>query len=135
MPFGEKWMMRKLIVVLGAGLVLTAPALAQDAHPGEKVFGKCKACHQLGENAKNAIGPVLNGLIGRKSGTVAGYNYSEANKASGLTWDEKTFADYIKDPKGKMPGNKMLFAGLKTDQEVTDLTAYLKQFGAEGKRP
>jgi cytochrome c len=109
-------------------------ASAQDAAAGEKVFLQCRACHQVGETAKNAVGPVLNGLFGRKSGTVAGYNYSQANKDSGITWDEAVFAEYIKNPKAKIPGTKMVYAGLKDDKRIADLTAYLKQFDASGKK-
>jgi cytochrome c len=92
-------------LALSAALVLFSPALAsaQDAGAGEKVFAQCRACHQLGESAKNAVGPVLNGLFGRKAGTVEGYNYSPANKNSGITWDEAVFREYIKDPKAKDP--------------------------------
>ena len=92
------------------------------------------ACHQVGESAKNAVGPVLNGLFGRKSGTIEGYSYSDANKTSGIAWDEATFADYIKDPKARIPGTKMSFAGIKNEQEIKDLTAFLKQLGKEGKK-
>ena len=88
----------------------------------------------MGESAKNAVGPVLNGLFGRKAGTVEGYNYSPANKNSGLTWDEATFRDYIKDPRAKVPGTKMVYAGLKDEQRINDLVAYLKQFDATGKK-
>ena len=107
--------MRLIKTALAASLLLAAAASgaqAQDVAAGEKVFLKCKVCHQVGETAKNAVGPVLNGLIGRKSGTVEGYSYSEANKNSGLTWDEATFKEYIKNPKAKIPGTKMIFAGL-----------------------
>ena len=109
-------------------------AHAQDAAAGEKTFAQCRACHQIGETAKNAVGPHLNGLFGRKAGTVEGYNYSPANKNSGLTWDEATFAEYIKDPKAKIPGTKMVYVGLKDEQRIKDLTAYLKQFDASGKK-
>lgn len=109
-------------------------AQAQDAAAGEKVFAVCKACHQIGETAKNGVGPELNGLIGRHSGSVAGYNYSGANKNSGLTWDETTFREYIKDPKAKVPGTKMVFAGLKDEKKIDDLIAFLKQFDASGKK-
>jgi cytochrome c len=109
-------------------------ARAQDAAAGEKVFAVCKACHQIGENAKNSVGPVLNGMIGRPAGTYAGYSYSAANKDSGITWDEATFREYIKDPKAKIPGTKMTYAGLKDEQKVNDLLAYLKQFGPDGKK-
>lgn len=107
---------------------------AQDVAAGEKSFNKCRACHQVGETAKNAVGPVLNSLFGRKSGTVDGYNYSEANKNSGIVWDDAVFAEYIKDPKAKMPGTKMSFAGIKNEQEIKDVTAFLKQFGKDGKK-
>ena len=110
------------------------PALAQDAALGEKVFLKCKVCHQIGEGGKNAVGPVLNGLIGRKTGSVEGYNYSEANKNSGLTWDEATFKEYIVNPKAKIPGTKMVFPGLAKPEDVDNVLAYLKQFGADGKK-
>jgi cytochrome c len=124
------------LFVLSAALLLTGlgGAQAQDAAAGERVFAQCRACHQVGETAKNAVGPVLNGLFGRKSGTVEGYNYSPANKNSGITWDEATFRDYIKDPRAKIPGTKMIYAGLKDEQRVTDLVAYLKQFDATGKK-
>jgi cytochrome c len=118
-----------LLAVAGSGEVR-----AQDAAAGEKVFGVCRACHQVGETAKNAVGPSLNGLFGRKSGTIAGYNYTDANKNSGLTWDEATFREYIKDPKAKIPGTKMIYAGLKDEQRTNDLIAYLKQFDADGKK-
>jgi cytochrome c len=118
-----------LLAVAGAG-----EASAQDAAAGEKVFGVCKACHQVGETAKNNVGPQLNGIIGRKSGTVPGYNYTAANKESGITWDEATFREYIKDPKAKIPGTKMIYAGLKDEQRTSDLLAFLKQFEADGKK-
>ena len=126
-------MVHELILV--TLLLAFAPsANAQDAAAGEKSFNKCRACHQVGESAKNTVGPVLNGLFGRKSGTVEGYGYSDANKTSGIIWDEVTFADYIKDPKARIPGTKMSFAGIKNEQEIKDLTAFLKQFGKEGKK-
>ena len=122
--------------VLSAALLLVgiAQAQAQDAAAGEKVFAQCRACHQVGESAKNAVGPVLNGLFGRKAGVVEGYAYSTANKNSGLTWDEATFREYIKDPKAKIPGTKMVYAGLKDEQRINDLVAYLKQFNAQGQK-
>ncbi len=121
---------------LAAAVLIAAPgaALAQDAAAGEKVFAQCRACHQVGPTAKNAVGPVLNGLFGRKAGTVEGYNYSPANKNSGLVWDEATFTDYIKDPRAKVPGTKMIYAGLKDEQRIEDLIAYLKQFDSSGQK-
>src|SRR5436190_847606 len=94
-----------------------AAALAQDLAAGENSFKKCLPCHAVGEGAKNKVGPVLNGLQGRKSGTIEGYSYSETNKNSGLVWDEAVFREYIKDPRAKMPGTKMVFAGIKNEQE------------------
>lgn len=117
------------VIVTGLGLLACAPAAyAQDAAAGEKVFLQCRSCHQVGPAAKNQIGPVLNGLFGRMAGHVEGYSYSEANKKSGLTWDEATFRDYIKDPKAKVPGTKMIYAGLKDEKRVGDLIAYLHTF-------
>jgi cytochrome c len=126
--------MRSLVLSAALLLLGSGYALAQDAAAGEKVFTQCKACHQIGENAKNAVGPVLNGVIGRHSGSVEGYNYSPANKNSGLTWDEATFREYIKDPRAKVPGTKMIYAGVKDEQKVNDLIAYLKQFNAQGQK-
>ena len=114
-------------------VALTCAAHAQDAEAGKKVFNKCRACHQVGPTAKNGVGPELNGLIGRKAGSVEGYNYSDANKNSGLTWDEATVAEYIKNPKAKVPGTKMAFAGISKEQEIKDLTAFLKTFDKNGK--
>jgi cytochrome c len=107
-------------------------ANAQDVSAGENGFKKCMACHSTGAGAKNKIGPVLNGLDGRKSGTAEGYNYSDANKNSGITWNEAQFLDYIKDPKAKIPGTKMIYAGIKNEQEAKDIWAYLNQFKADG---
>ena len=126
--------MRFALIVPIALAFSPVAAQAQDAAAGEKVFAVCKACHQIGPNAKNAVGPELNGVIGRHSGSVEGYNYSPANKNSGLTWDEATFAEYIKDPKAKVPGTKMVYAGLKDEQRIKDLLAYLKQFDASGQK-
>ena len=126
--------MRGFVFVALLAVVVSGEVKAQDAAAGEKVFGVCRACHQVGETAKNNVGPSLNGLFGRKAGTIAGYNYSAANKDSGLTWDEATFREYIKDPKAKIPGTKMIYAGLKDEQRTNDLIAYLQQFDAEGKK-
>ena len=124
------------LFALSAVLLLTGigGAQAQDPAAGEKVFAQCRACHQVGETAKNAVGPVLNGLFGRPAGSVEGYTYSAANKNSGITWDEAVFTDYIKNPRAKIPGTKMVYAGLKDEQRIVDLIAYLKQFDATGKK-
>src|ERR671912_3011984 len=126
--------MRSFVLSVALVAASAGAALAQDAAAGEKVFAQCRACHQIGPNAKNAVGPVLNGLFGRKAGTIEGYNYSPANKNSGLTWDEATFREYIKDPKAKIPGTKMIYAGLKDEKRIDDLIAYLKQFDEKGQK-
>jgi cytochrome c len=129
--------MRRLVfgtaAIFALATPLVAPATAQDVDNGKAIFGKCRACHQVGENAKNMVGPELNGLFGRKAGSVEGFNYSEANKHSGITWDEPTFREYIKNPKAKIPGTKMVFVGIPDDQDIDDLIAYLKQFAPDGK--
>jgi cytochrome c len=125
--------MRFWMICAGFALVTTA-AQAQDPAAGERVFGQCRACHQVGETAKNAIGPHLNGMFGRKTGTVEGYTYSAANKNADITWTEATFRDYIKDPRARIPGTKMIYAGLKDEQRISDLIGYLKQFDATGKK-
>ena len=124
------------LIALTSLTAAASGALAQDIDlaAGKSSFNKCLACHAIGEGAKNKVGPELNGLDGRKSGTAEGYSYSDANKNSGITWDEATFAEYIKDPKAKIPGTKMVFAGIKNGQEIKDLTAYLKQFDKDGKK-
>jgi cytochrome c len=109
-------------------------ARAGDASAGEKVFLKCRACHQIGEGAKDAVGPVLNGIVGRKAGTYPDYSYSDANKNSGITWDEATLKEYLKNPRAKVPGTKMIFAGLPKDEDIDNVIAYLKQFGPDGKK-
>src|SRR5215470_9823824 len=90
-------------------------AQAQDVAAGKTSFNKCLACHAIGEGAKNKVGPELNGLDGRHSGTAPDYNYSDANKNSGITWGEATFKEYIKDPRAKIPGTKMFFPGIKSE--------------------
>jgi cytochrome c len=107
---------------------------AGDLTAGEKVFAKCKACHQVGEGARNAVGPQLNGLDGRTAGSAEGYNYSGAMKSSGIVWNEASFKEYIKNPKAKVAGTKMIYAGLAADKDQDDVWAYLAQFGADGKK-
>jgi cytochrome c len=104
-----------------------------DADAGKNVFKKCHACHNVGEGAKNAVGPELNGIVGRKAGTAEGYNYSDANKGSGITWDAATLDVYLKDPKAKVPGTKMAFPGLPNDKDRADVIAYLGTYGPDGK--
>ena len=126
------------VLTVGFGLltaIAATPAMAAgDAAAGEKIFNKCKICHRIGEGAKNMVGPELNGLDGRKSGSVEGFSYSDANKNSGITWNEAVFKEYITDPKKKIPGTKMIFPGLTNEQERDDLWAYISQFKADGKK-
>ncbi len=120
----------------GLALVVSAGAAFGEGDPaaGESTFRVCRTCHQIGENAKNFVGPQLNGIVGRKAGGVPGYNYSDANRNSGLTWDEATLTKYLKSPREIVPGTKMAFPGLPKDQDVANVIAYLKQFGPDGKK-
>lgn len=113
-------------VALGASAVM-----AQDADNGAEVFKRCRACHDVGEKAKNKVGPLLNGIVGRKAGTIEGFNYSDANRkagADGWVWTEEKMMEYLLNPRAAMPGNKMAYAGLKDEQDRKDLIAYLKKF-------
>jgi len=126
--------MRQLVI---AAVILTASTgvtLAQDVEAGESSFKKCMPCHDIGDDAKNKVGPELNGLDGRKAGTADGFNYSDANKNSGITWSEATFKEYIKDPRAKVPGTKMIFPGVKNEKEVNNLWAFVSQFKADGSK-
>jgi len=126
--------MRIVLSILALIFLGSGSALAQDAAAGEKVFLQCRACHQIGDKAKNMTGPVLNGLFGRHSGSIEGFKYTDANKDSGITWDEETFREYIRDPRKKIPGTKMIFVGVKDEQKINDLIAFLKQFDASGQK-
>lgn len=118
------------LAVVSATVFASGNAWAQDAAAGEKIFAKCKACHVVDKD-QNRVGPSLKGLFGRTAGTHAGFKYSQAMTDAGkggLVWDEAHFKDYIKDPKAKVKGTKMAFAGLKDDAEIANLVAYLQQF-------
>ena len=121
--------MRGLVtIVLLADLLVLAPRLgvAADAAAGQAIFNRCKICHSL-EAGKNTVGPSLHGLFGRKAGTVESYTYSEAMKSSGIVWGDDTLAKYLRDPKALVPGDKMAFPGIKDDNQLADLLAYLHQ--------
>jgi cytochrome c len=122
--------MRPTFFTLALFLAAALPAAAQDLEKGEKVFKKCAACHQVGPEAENRVGPVLNGIVGAAAGQAADFKYSDAMLSSGLTWDEATLAAYLKAPKEVVPGTKMSFAGLKKDEEIADVIAYLATFPA-----
>lgn len=117
--------MRKFALAAGLMMVLPTFASAEDVANGESVFKKCKACHAVGADAKNKVGPQLNGIVGRKAGTAEGFNYSDAMKNSGKTWDAATLDGYLADPKAYIPGNKMVFVGVKDEKDRKDLVAYL----------
>ncbi len=127
-------MKAKLAMAAVIVAIMGHAAQAQDVAAGEQSFKKCLPCHSIGEGAKNKVGPELNGIDGRHSGTAPGYAYSDANKNSGITWNEQTFKEYIKDPRAKIPGTKMIFPGIKNEKEIANLWAYLKQFGPDGKK-
>ena len=122
-----------MIVVALAGL-MSGRAFAQDVAAGEKAFVVCRACHQIGPTAKIAVGPVLNGVVGRKAGTFPGYTYSDANKNSGLTWDEDTLQKYLANPQAVVKGTKMIFPGIKDPAKVKDVIAFLKSYKEDGSR-
>ena len=126
--------MRALVLAVAVAAASIGTAQAQDLAAGEQSFRKCLPCHSVGDGARHKIGPVLNGLEGRKSGTMEGYNYTEANKKADIVWNDATFKDYIQNPMAKVPGTKMAFAGIKNDKEIGDLWAYLKQFKADGTK-
>jgi len=127
-------MMLRVTMAAAVLCVAGAPAMAADPAAGEKAFAVCKACHRVGEGAKNGVGPTLNGVVGRTAGAVEGYKYSDALTGAGLTWDEANLAEYLKNPKTKIPGNKMMYAGLKDDTKIADIIAYLAQFNADGTK-
>ncbi len=104
-----------------------AAAQTGDAAKGERVFSQCKTCHTVDKGGKNGVGPNLAGVFGRKAGTVDGFKFSEAMTGSGIVWDEKVLAEYLKDPKGRIPGNKMAFVGIKRQDQLDDLIAYLQK--------
>jgi cytochrome c len=132
--------MHTIQIVLAIGIWATSSLASAQQIPqgradvGAIVFKQCMACHQVGPSARNGIGPMLNGVVGRPAGLYPGYSYSSANKSSGLVWDERTLTRYLRAPADVVPGTKMIFFGLKKSQDVADVIAYLKQFDADGKR-
>lgn len=117
-----------------AALSFASGASAQDAEAGEQVFNQCRACHVVGEE-QNRVGPHLVGVIGRTPGTVEGYSYSDAMTAYGEenVWDEETLTEYLADPRGVVEGTKMAFAGLKTDDDIANVIAYIAENGGEAE--
>ncbi|MCB1380357.1 MAG: cytochrome c family protein [Alphaproteobacteria bacterium] len=114
------------ITAMTLGTILVAGgAQAGDAAKGQKVFLKCKACHEVATE-KNKVGPHLKGLFGRAAGSVEGYAYSDAMKSSGIVWGEDTLKTYLADPKGVVPNTKMVFAGLKKEEDIENIISYLE---------
>jgi cytochrome c len=124
------WMMAGIALAASTGT-----ALAQNAAGGEQVFKRlCSPCHDIGSDAKVKLGPPLNGIEGRKAGTYEGFNYSPANKSSGIMWSTESFDKYIRAPMQEMPGTRMAFVGIKNEKDIGDLWAYLKEFGPDGAK-
>lgn len=122
-----------LVAAGGAVAQQPEPSLLGDPEKGAVVFKKCAPCHKVGPDARIGVGPVLNGIVGRQAGTYPGYNYSKANKESGVTWDVENLTVYLRAPREFIPKTKMPFAGLKKDEEIADVLAYLVQFGLDGE--
>lgn len=126
-----------LAAVAASGL--TAAHADGDVTKGEQAFRVCMACHAIGPDAKNKVGPQLNGVVGRTWGSIADYSYSTDladGKAQGRTWDEATLDDYLTNPKHLAPKGKMGFTGIAQAEKRADVIAYLKQFDAQGaKKP
>lgn len=121
-------------IIAGAALMiaLANPAMAEgDAKKGKRIFNKCKACHAVGEGAKNKVGPILNGIIDSPAGENAEFSYSDellAKASEGLVWDEASLASFLTNPKDFLPGTKMAFAGLRKEKDIADVIAYLSTF-------
>ena len=128
----EDTFMKTLMAAAVLVAISTGAGVAQDVKNGTKVFKLCQVCHSIGPGAKNKIGPELNGLDGRAAGTVPNFDYSDANRHSGIVWNEENFKEYVKYPRAFVRGTKMIFPGLKNRQQVNDVWAYVKQFDASG---
>jgi cytochrome c len=121
------WVFVGVLVVASTGA-----ALAQDVAAGEQSFNKCRPCHDVGPDAKIKLGPPLNGIDGRKSASYPGFNYSDALKGLGITWNEAEFKQWVSNPSAKAPGTRMAFSGIKDDQEINNLWAFVSQYKADG---
>ena len=125
-------MIKQIFTGVAALAAFSTPAFADgDAEEGKKVFRKCQACHQVGEDAKNRVGPILNGIIERQAGTLEDFKYSDGMTEAGeegLIWTHETLAEYLRKPREFIPGNKMTFAGLRKEEEVEDVITYLETF-------
>lgn len=127
MALGSTWL------AVGLALIPAAALADGDADAGKKVFNQCAVCHSIKDQSRR-IGPTLNGVVGRTAGTVEGFSYSEAMREAGddgLVWTEDEIAAYVADPRGKIPGNSMAFAGIKDAGNVADVIAYIKTFSPD----
>ena len=122
----------RLVLALSLLAIAAAPAQAADVAAGEKVFNKCMQCHRVGVGATNFYGPVLNGLIGRKAGTVRGYDYSAALRKSRIVWNYASLSKYLKQPQHTVPGVEMTFKGLQDQNDIDNVIAYVSQFRRDG---
>ena len=127
-------MSRLVMIAIALACAISGQAFAQDVVAGEKAFLVCRACHQVGPEAKNAVGPVLNGVVGRPAGTYPGYMYSSANKNSGIVWNSETLQAYLANPQAVVKGTKMIFPGIKDPAKVNDVISFLKTYNADGSR-
>jgi cytochrome c len=114
-----------------------APPTAAEAEAGQRVFAQCRACHQVGETARNAVGPQLNGIFGRRAGSIEGFRYSQAYQSESVrskVWDVDNFRVYIRNPREVTPGTNMAFAGIRNEDQITQLIAFLRSYNANGSR-
>lgn len=117
-----------------SALTVAAALVACGAHAqgnetrGERLFNQqCKGCHTLEKDGASTLGPNLHGVFGRKAGTGTSYQSSEDMVKSGIVWDDQAMAEYLRNPKAKVPGTKMLFVGMRQDAQLQDMIAYLKK--------
>jgi cytochrome c len=132
LPHKGDMTMQKLLISIVTLSVIATTAHAQDVAAGQTGFGLCSVCHAVGEGAQNKLGPVLNGLDGRRSGAVAGFDYSPAIKTASIVWSEASFKEFMANPSAKVPGTKMVVT-VRDEKDAANLWAYLKQFGPDGK--
>lgn len=128
-------MPKRTVLLVSMLLATTGLSYGQDMEAGGSLFlYRCERCHDIGENAKPKMGPQLNNLEGQHSGTSDNYAFTDAIKTADIVWSEESFRSFIKDPSAKIPGTRMVVGGVKNDREISDLWAYLKQFGPEGRK-
>ena len=125
-------MLKRPTIIVVALLAANGSPVAADLTAGKTLFKVCAPCHEIGVNARNRVGPILNGLDGRPAGSVTGYPYSPPTKHSGIVWGEAVFKEYLKDPKAKVPATNMGFTGLLDEAGLDALWSFVKQYGPDG---